>query len=572
MRSKFFVFVSLLILVSMLLASCQTATQAPAAPAATATTAAPAVVDALRINLTSYPDNLDPQKASFVSELAHLKLVYEALTRLDKDLKTVPGSAEKWEYNADATQVTFTIRKGLKYSDGSLLNAKRFEYSILRNIDPNTAGEYATITDDIAGAAAWRGADLKKATPDELKTLKANVKVEAQDAAGKPCTGYDQADCLSLKIGLAQSAPYIHVVMGLWVTYPAKQELIEKGGDKWYMDVKNQIGNGPLIWKTNEEKVKGEFVPNPNYYRGVAKVGITFTYIVDTATAFAAYKNNELDIIGLGAEDLGVAKADATLAKEIQQYPGSCTYAVMFHQTKEPFTDPKVRQAFAQATDRVKWVADVLKGLGVPTLTWIPKGYPGYDATETRWGFDPAAAKKALSESKYGSVDKLPPISLTFSDSPRNRTRYEWLAAQWKEVLGVDVKLNPTEATAYTALTKNVDTAPQVYILGWCADYPDPQNWLSVYWMTGAFGARLAYSNKDLDALMKKADAELNADNRMKLYNDAQKMLTTDLPAAYMWNSVNIFLVKPAVKGVVTTPQDSGWAGENDVLTLSISK
>lgn len=62
----------------------------------------------------------------------------KALTRLDKDLKTVPGSAEKWEYNADATEVVFTIRKGLKYSNGFPLNAKRFEYSILRNVDPAT--------------------------------------------------------------------------------------------------------------------------------------------------------------------------------------------------------------------------------------------------------------------------------------------------------------------------------------------------------------------------------------------------------------------------------------------------
>ena len=59
--------------------------------------------------------------------------------------------------------------------------------------------------------------------------------------------------------------------------------------------------------------------------------------------------------------------------------------------------------------DREGWVKDVLNGLGAPTLTWIPPGFPGYDATENRWGFDPEAAKKALAESTYGSVDKLPP-------------------------------------------------------------------------------------------------------------------------------------------------------------------
>ena len=75
----------------------------------------------LRINLGSYPDIIDPQKSSFVNEIAHLQLMYEGLTQLDKDLKTVPGAAKEWKYNADATELTFTLQDGLKYRDGSPL-------------------------------------------------------------------------------------------------------------------------------------------------------------------------------------------------------------------------------------------------------------------------------------------------------------------------------------------------------------------------------------------------------------------------------------------------------------------
>ena len=161
---------------------------------------------------------------------------------------------------------------------------------------------------------------------------------------------------------------------------------------------------------------------------------------------------------------------------------------------------------------------DVLRGLGSPTLTWIPPGFPGYDGEENRWGFDPEAAKQAIADSTYGSVENLPPITMTFSDTPRNRTRNEWLAAKFKEVLGVDVTLDPVESTTYTALTKDINTAPQMFILGWCADYPDPQNWLSVYWKTGAFGERIGYSNPDLDALLVQADTELDPAKRAELY------------------------------------------------------
>jgi oligopeptide transport system substrate-binding protein len=243
---------------------------------------------------------------------------------------------------------------------------------------------------------------------------------------------------------------------------------------------------------------------------------------------------------------------------------------MMYHQQKEPFTDPKVREAFTRAIDREAWVADVLQGLGAPTLTWIPPGFPGYDAEEDRWGFDPEAAKAALAESSYGGPEGLPEIVNTFGDSPRNRTRNEWLAAQWNEVLGVQVQLNPVEPTTYTALTKDINTAPQMFLLGWCADYPDPQNWLSVYWKTGAFGERIGYSNPELDALLDQADSETDEAARMDLYAQAQDLLTEGVPVAFMWNNVNSYLVKPWVQGAIQTPMDAGWVGSIDPLTITL--
>jgi oligopeptide transport system substrate-binding protein len=540
-------------------------------------TPAPAVVEKkLRINLNSYPDIIDPQKSSFVNEIAHLKLMYEGLTKLDKDLKTVPGAAAKWEYNADATELTFTLQPDLKYSDGSLLNAARFAYSIKRNINPETAGEYAQITDEIKGAPEVRGF-----TADETKTKEENAKAQADAQAlldagvmplhadGAACDAekpYEDAACTMLKLTLSKPAPYFHTVMSLWVTYPAKEENIA-ASEQWYNSSKFQIGNGPFILKSLEPYVKGYFVPNPNYWADKAKVNLEFSYITDSAVAFEAYKNNEFDIITAAAEDLAVIKADAQLSKELTTYPGSCTYAVMFHQLKEPFTDQKVREAFAMALDRQGWVDNVLSGLGSPTLTWIPPGFPGYDAKESRWGFNADEAKKALAASSYGSVDKLPPITDTFSDTPRNRKRNEWLVQKWKDVLGVDIKLDPVEPTTYTALTKNQATAPQMFILGWCADYPDPQNWLSVYFKTGGFGERIAYSNADFDKLVNQADVELDPVKRMDLYAQAQTLLTDGSPVAFMWNNVNNYLVKPWVNGIVTTPQDSDFPGSTGGVT-----
>jgi oligopeptide transport system substrate-binding protein len=579
---KLFAILSLLVIASMALAACGgtgTATEGPAQPQATdapTATEAPAYHGTLRVNLNTFPDIVDPQKSSFVNEIAVLKMSYEGFTRQDGKLDTVAAAAESWEYNDDATQLTFTLRPGLTYSDGSLLNAARFEYSLHRNIDPATAGEYAAITDDILGAGAWR--TCTESCDDEKAVVDDSVK--ASHADGAACTGYDDEACNTFTIKFPQPAPYFHVVASLWVTFPAKQELIEAGGENWWLDAANHVGNGPFIMTNLEQGVNIHFVPNDSYWGGAPTYDLDYAFIQDTAVAFEAYKNNELDINALSAEDLGTVQADPVLSKEAHIYPGSCTFAMMFHQQKAPFDDPEVRKAFAYALDRAGWVTDVLKGLGSPTLTWIPKGFPGYQDGETRLGFDAAKAVSTLTDAGYkvengqllGKDGKAIEITDTFSDTPRNRTRNEWLVAKWKEVLGIDVKLNPVESTTYTALTKDIATTPQMFILGWCADYPDPQNWLSVYWKTGAFGERIGYSNPDLDAIMTQADGELDTAKRAELYTQAQDMLVGGSPVAFMWNNVNAYLVKPWVSGIQETPMDADFTGAMVPLSITLSE
>jgi oligopeptide transport system substrate-binding protein len=580
---KLFTLLSLLVLASLVLSACgggapaepQTVIQTvivEGTPQVVEVTVAPPMEEkeaVLRVNLGTYPDIVDPQRSSFVNEIAHLNLVYEGLTRFNAQLETVPGAAESWEYNEDATVLTFHLRGGLTYSDGALLNAARYEYSLKRNINPETAGEYAAITDEIAGAPEWRGCgDDAAACEAAAATVAESVK--ASHADGSACADYEDADCNTLTLTFSKPAPYFHTVMGIWVVYPAKQENIEEGGENWWVGSNYQVGNGMFVWDTLEPYVHSRFSPNPNYWGEKPTYDLDYRYITDTAVAFEAYKNNEFDIIAGAAEDVPTIKADPQLSQEWLNYPGSCTFAMMFHQLKEPFTDQKVREAFIQALDREGWVADVLNGQGSPTLTWIPKGYPGYNDAETRWPFDPEAAKAALAASSYGSVENLPEITLTFSDTPRNRTRNEWLAAQWQEVLGVEAKLNPVESTTYTNLTKDIETSPQTFILGWCADYPDPQNWLSVYWKTGAFGERIGYSNADFDALVNEADTSTDAAKRAELYQQAQDLLVAGAPVAFFWNNVNSYLVKPWVKGVQTTPQDAGWAGSYAPESITI--
>ena len=586
---KMFALLSLLVLASMVLAACGGAapTEAPAQPAQPAATEAPAQPAAtteaapvetgpqtLRINLGTYPDVIDPQKSSFVNEIATLKQVYMGLSTFNEKLETVPGSAESWKFNDDATQLTFTLKKDLKYSDGTTLNAKRFEYAFQRNIDPTTAGEYASITDEILNAPEWRAADTAAADYNRDEWI-AKLGVKASHADGSDCADYEDAACDTFTLTFSKPAPYFATIAGIWVGYPAKQENIEEGGDLWWNSSKYQVGNGPFIMDVVEPFVRQHFVPNPNFAgAGVPTINMEYRYITDSAVAFEAYKNGELDITASAAEDLATIEADPNLNAQHMQYAGACTTLIKFglagtytdpngNSYDSPFKDKKVREAFALAFDAEGWTKDVDGGLSLATWTWIPPGFPGYNA-ESPLKFDPEAAKAALAASTFGGPDALNALGLklTFGDSPRNRQRSEWLVAKYKEILGVDIALDPIDATTFTAITKDPKTFPLLARQGWCADYPDPQNWLSVYWRSDTtFAQRQGYVNTQFDDLTRQADIELDPAKRADLYKQAQDLLLADIPSAFGYNSLNHYLVQPWVKGILTTPQDSDWPG-----------
>jgi oligopeptide transport system substrate-binding protein len=589
---KLFVVMGLLVLASMVLAACgapaepQTIVQTvvvagtPEVQVVVATPEPEAKPAVLRVNTGAYPDVIDPQKSSFVNEIGHLKLIYTGLTALNEKLETVPGAAESWKFSDDATQLVFTLKKDLKYSDGSVLNAKRFEYAFQRNIDPATAGEYASITDEIVGAPEWRAADTTAADYDP-EVFKAALGVKATHADGADCADYEDVACDTLTLTFSKPAPYFATIAGIWVGYPAKQENIEEGGDIWWTSSKYQIGNGPFIWKSVDPFVRSVFVPNPNYAgAAVPTYSIEYSYITDSAVAFEAYKNNEFDVVASVAEDLDAINADPDLAAQHMQWAGSCTIKIQFNLqptwngNPNPFADKKVREAFALAFNAEGWVKDVDGSLSSPTWTWIPPGYPGYDANSPI-KYDVEAAKAALAAAgeEFNSAEKLNAMGLkmAFSDSARNRTRSEWLVANYKANLGVDIALDPVDPTTYTAIQKDPTTFPLLSRGGWCADYPDPQNWLSVYWRSDTtFASRPGYKNEEFDKLVNEADATVDPVKRLDLYKQAQQLLLADIPAAFGYNSLNHYLVKPWVKGIQTTPQDGMFPGDTAPWTISI--
>lgn len=523
----------------------------------------------LRIHQQTFPDVVDPQKSSFANEIAILSLNYEGLTRQNNDLETVGAAAESWEFNDDLTVITFHLREGLTYSDGSPLTAENFRYAVERNCDPNTAGQYQSILFDIVGCEEF-----------------ANSTAVDEDSGATPVpTAYDEAkanlgvkaiDDHTLEITLNAPAPYFPTVASLWVFFPAKQELIEQGGDLWWKDPALQIGNGPFQISGWDDEQQVSFVANENYWAGRAKLdGIEYVYQGDSAVALEAYRAGDLDMVNVDPSQLPVVSNDPVLSEDLVSYPVASTYTLNMNLTQEPWTDKKVREAFAYAFDRETYCTVIRSGDCTPTYSWVPPGIPGSIET-TQYAYDPEAAKQALADSSYGSAEALPPIQMYYnSNDAANTARAEWVAGQYREVLGVEIELVPTEGQALVALRKEPSTFPNLLLVGgWIQDYPDAQNWLSVYFKCDAtFAKRFGYCNEEFDALVTQADAELDVEKRTALYEEASQILVDDVPGPFLYNGSANLLVSPNVTGYTATALDVSWPGQfTSALELDVNR
>ena len=494
-------------------------------------------------NTGGEPDTIDPQKESFVNEVAQTMMVFEGLMKLDaKTLKPIPAAAAKDpEVSADGLKYTFTLRDGLKYSDGKAVTAQDFAYGWTRLCDPVTHGAYAFTGYIVAGCEAWNNMDPKKDTPAALSA-----------AAGK--LGIRVLSEKQIEFTLTEPAPYFMSIAAIWVGVPTRKDLVEKGGDKW-TEPATFIGNGPFKmteWKHNEKIV---FEKNDNYREPVKLKKWTKVMINESAVSFAAYRNNELDVGPVTAELLRTIEGDADLKSQVIDVPGSCSRYYGFNTTRAPFTDSKVRLAFAKSFDRDAYIRDIQK-IGKPALSFIPPGRPGHDEGDTEQKFDVAAAKALLASSSFAGKPELNSIKLTYSSSALAKTRVEWVQQQWKTNLGLDLALDPVDRTTFSQLVKTPATTPQFFVIGWCEDYPDPQNWLTTVFHSTSTVTRTGFKNTEFDRLTREADKEKDTAKRNSLYQQASRLLSKEAPVAFLQWDATKYLRKPWVKGVTDSSLD----------------
>lgn len=550
---------------ALVVTACQP-TATPPGGASPGTTAAPGEEkdpDAvIRYWLGSEPLNFDPQVGSFVNEIAVNSLVFEPLYLLDSETsapKPAVASALP-EISADGTTYTIKLNSGLKYSDGQPLTAKNFVYSIRRGCDPRQQSEYAFVLFDIVGCA-----ELNETGTEDTAAL--NTASEA--------VGVRAVDDTTLEIKLKAAAGYFTPILTMWPTYPVRQDMVEKGGTEWWQDPATFIGNGPMVMKEWQRNQRFIFEANPNYRQKLQFKGLEYVIIDEASVALAAYRDNQLDITSIAPADLRAVQADPTLSKELVTRPGTCTFYLGMNVRRPPFDDQNIRTAFSKAFDREDFVTNVRQGIGKVATSFIMPGVPGHDESDTTQAFDATAAKAALDKASEASKAGLTGLKYTFSDTATSRTQAEWFANQFKTNLGVTIELEPVASTAYTGLFRQGKDSPQMFGLGWCWDFPDPQNQLTTVWAHTNFSAgRTGYSeiNQKFNELVDRADRLADLDERVAIYKEAGKVLSQDAPAAWIYYSESRELDKPWIKGIKYNPGDHGIPGFFSLESIYVLK
>ncbi|HEY8757544.1 MAG TPA: peptide ABC transporter substrate-binding protein [Candidatus Limnocylindria bacterium] len=492
------------------------------------------------------PDTIDPQKESFPSEIAQTLMVFEPLLTFDpKTLQPIPAAARALPLvSDDALTVTFTLRGGLTYSDGAPVTAADFVYGWTRLCDPNVAGDYAFVGYVIAGCEHWNNLDPKRASSSELDAARRAVGIAAPDTTHVVFT-------------LTRPAPYFLAIAALWVGVPTRATDLVTGGDTW-TEPSTFIGNGPFKlteWRHNERLV----FERSDRYRAPAKLRRwTKQIVAEPAVATLAYRNGELDVAP------GGKNPDAVAA------PGSCAYYIGFNTRRAPFDDPAVRLGFARSLDRDALLRDIADVPGAPALSLIPPGLPGSDGSDRTQSFDPPAARALVAASRYAT--SMPRIQFTYADrSASPQASYaKWAIAQWAAGLGIAVSPDPRSPFG-GPIIRTIDATPQLFVLGWCSDYPDPQGWLSTIFHTGSTVTHTGYTSLEFDSLVDRADVERDPSNRLDLYRQAQRVLTKDAPAAFLYSTEQRWLVSPRLRGYALTASD--WEfGQFTIATMYVGK
>lgn len=510
-----------------------------AAILAAAIAAAPASAEmVITRGVGASPGTLDPHLNFGAREGWIQDDMYEGLVAGDSKGNIIPASAEKWEVTDDGLAWTFHLRDGLKWSNGDPLVAQDFVNGLIRTIDPATASDksyYFSSTLSVAGAEQFTAG-------------------ESKDPAS---VGISAPDDKTVVIKLLSPQPNMLNLMGSFHMPPLHKPSFEKFGGE-FAKPGNIVTNGAFVMSENVPQSHVTLVRNPNYWDAANVKPDKVVYMVteDDQTELKRYLAGELDVTNEIPSDQ-VEKLKNELGEQVRLAPYVQTYYISFNLTKAPYDNIKLRQALAYAIDRDVLHNKIVRA-GFPLdCGFSPDNDPRYKQPHVIECEMPkvereAKAKEFYAEAGYGPDN---PLSLVIESTDDNteKRQAEGIALMWKQVLGVDAKVNAQEFQAWLETFNNGDW--QVMNDNLVADFVGPESHLGYMRPSGEVG--YSWKNDAYEAQMDVAQAQADIGKRYEEMAKAERLLLDDYLTIPLAMPTTRHLVKPYVTGWDDNPLES---------------
>ena len=451
------------------------------------------------------------------------KRVFSGLVSFDPQLNLTPDLAESWDVSDDNMTYTFQLRQNAKFHNGRAVTAQDFVYSLERATSPAIASDTAlTYLGDIAGIYEYASGQA-----DHIEGIKA-------------------LDEHTLQITIDAPKPYFLLKLTYPTSFVLDKENVE-GDSEWY---RHPNGTGPyrLTEWTSFERIVYE--ANKDFYLGAPSIPYVVVNLY-SGDSQRLYETGDVDITSVYSIERFTDPTEP-LFNELRTGVSLCTGYVVFDSTQPPFDDVNVRKAFSMAFNRQQYIDVVMNGHALPAQGVYPPGLPGFNIALEGLPYDPAQARELLKQSKYGI--NLPPI--VFTDSGIGSyigSDVAALADMWIKNLGVTITVENLEPNFYLDQVYSGNHG-QLLSSGWCADYPDPENFADVLFHSGSNQNQGGYSNPELDSLLEAARVEQDVTKRIEIYQQAEQIIVDDAAALFTVHYLDYQLVKPYVKGYVLTP------------------
>jgi oligopeptide transport system substrate-binding protein len=461
--------------------------------------------------------------------------VIEGLYRLDENARPVPGQAEKVDISEDGLTYTFTLRDGIKWSNGEPVTSQDFKYAWLRVLNPDTASQYAYIISTfVEGAAEY----------NEGNSEPENVAIEAPDDK-------------TLEVKLVSPAPY-WLGLTAFITYlPQNQKFVEEQGEQYAQSADALIYNGPYILTEFNPTQGATMVKNADYWDkdnvDIEKAEGEIVKEVDTAVNL--HDAGDLDITEISAEYVDEYKD----SPDFQQATEFASFYLAFNEELDIFQNANIRKAFQIGYDRAALCYKITNDGNVPATGLVPDGIagPGDQTFREAEGptvpeYNPEEAKRLYEQGLEELGGEAPTVELLSYDDSTARDTATFLQSQFEDNLGakIDVKVQPFDRKL--ELESNGEF--QLSYQGWGADYNDPMTFLDLWTTDSPFNTG-GYSNERYDQLITQAKAEVDEDKRMQQLEEAEKILVEeDAGVAPMFFEGTSRLIEPFIKDFVYIP------------------